>query len=557
MELLKRACVAIGIAVLFVVGATSPALAQDQTEFDKLHAECMDEDNARGVAGWIADQTPDAVTDRVESALCMDSVASENPGAAVEEAASNFWDDPVGKFAKAVIEGNSQALESVMTFWMKMDLGRAVLEDSATGVSNIVWWLVIAAFMVNLIILATRMVWTRRQGLSDGLEDMGEMLWNIAFYTVFVPTAIFSVIAASDALSISILENFGATDPSKFLEGTSLGESTAGPVLMLAIGGLAFIGSVTQLLAMVARMLILPILIGLLPMLVGVSATEWGRSALQSGKNWLIALVLYKPIAAIVYSVALWIHDVGGESDDIMWTIVRALVIAVAGFSVIGVAKIIVPMLGSMGGENSAAVGGAMAAATGAVGGAAGAIAGTALGGAGKAATGAASRLGGSSGAGVGGSGGSGGAASGAGRSGGGGPSGGGSGGSGGAPATPGEGAGASGAGSSGSGASGNAKSTSGGSGTEAATPASHSADTTGGNGSGRASGRGQAAAAAARRGAAGVARGTGAALTATAAGAKIAGRVSKTASQSSQRGINHAGGAINSSLGTSGQIPR
>lgn len=555
MELLKRACLAIGIAVLFVVGATSPALAQDQTEFDKLHAECMDEDNARGVAGWIADQTPDAVTDRVESALCMDSVASENPGAAVEEAASNFWDDPVGKFAKAVIEGNTQALEVVMTFWIKMDMGRAILERSAAGVSNIVWWLVIAAFMVNLITLAARMVWTRRQGLSDGLEDMGQLLWNIAFYTVFIPTSIFSVIAASDILSIEILERWGTTESSTFLEGTALGDSVAGPVLMLAIGGLAFLGSVTQLFAMVARLLILPILIGLLPMLVGVSATDWGRSALQSAKNWLVALVLLKPIAAIVYCVALWIHDSGGETDDLMWTIVRALVIAIAGFSVLGVAKIIVPMLSSMGGENSSAVGGAATAATGAVAGAMGAATGAALGGAGKMATGASSRLGGSSGSEVGGGGGSGGAASGAGRSGGGGPSGGG--GSGGAFATPGEGAGASGSGSSGSGSSGNARSTSGGSGTEAATPASHSADTTPGNGSGRGSGRGQAAAAAAARGAAGVARGTGSALTATAAGAKIAGRVSKSASHSAQRGLNHSGGVINSSLGTSGQIPR
>lgn len=394
MDILKRLTIALFIALAFAAGSVAPASAQEaQTEFDRLHAECMERDNSRGVGRFIADRLPDQVTDTVESAFCMDSVAGDNPGAAVEEALSNFWDDPVGKFAKAVIEGNTQALEVAMTFWMDMDMSRSALEGTATGVSNIVWWLVVAAFIVNFIILGSRMAWTRRQGLADGLEDAGEMLWQVAFYTVLVPGAIFSIIAASDSLSRAILENFGATTAEDFLSGTAFGDSMAGPILMLAVAGLSFLGSLTQMFAMVARVLLLPLIIGLLPLFAGLGATEWGKAALNSAKNWLIALVLFKPIAALVYSVALWIHNMGGEDEDLLWTITRGLVVAIAGFSVIGVAKIVVPMLSSMGGSNTAAIGGGAVAATGAVAAGAFGAAGAVAGGAGKGMAGAAGRM--------------------------------------------------------------------------------------------------------------------------------------------------------------------
>lgn len=293
------------------------------------------------------------------------------------------------------MEGNTQTLQTMMTFWMDMDFSQTFMQDSAEGVRNIVWYLAISGFAINLAILGGRIAWNRRQGLADGLEDVGSMFWNIGLYGVVVPGGIFSAVALGDALSRAILDEFGATDGATFLEGTTLEESTMGPILMLVLVGVSLLGSLTQLLAMVARTLLLPIIVGLLPMFAGLTATEWGKGALNSMKYWVVALIAFKPLAAIIYAVAFWISNREGNEDDLMWTVTKVLVVAIAGFSVVGIAKIILPAISSMGGSNTAAVGAAAAGATGAVaagamsmvGGAAG-MAGKALGG--KAASGAA-----------------------------------------------------------------------------------------------------------------------------------------------------------------------
>ncbi|MGV0870340.1 hypothetical protein [Corynebacterium kalidii] len=431
---------------------------------------------------------------------------------------SEFWGDPVGKFVKSVMEGNEQVLQMMMTMWMDMSFDRGFMEGSAEGIRNIVWYLALAGFVINLIIIAARMTWNRRQGTADGLEDVGTMFWNLAFYGLIIPGGIFAAVAAGDTMSTNILSQFGVTDGQQFLEGVNLDESIAGPIPMLFLVGVAFLGTCVQTLALAARTLLLPIIVGLLPFFAGLTATEFGRSTLGSLKNWLIALLAFKPLAAIVYVMAFWISDLPG--DDLAWNIIRVLVVAIAGFSVIGVAKIIVPYVSSMGGANAGAVGAMGAAATGAVAAGAMAMTGGALSGAGKgisamggkSATGAAK--GGSSGGGNGP--GSGSAATGAP----GGPTGGGGGG--GATQAPSTDSTASGAGSGGGGGGAAEAATAAGAGT-----GSGASSGAGASGSSGASGsRGGRVGNAARRSA----RGVGAGASAMAGGAKILARASSNA---------------------------
>lgn len=397
MGLLNRLAVLVVTVVVLLVGSGTASAEPQQNDFQKDFAECKEEHGGpailwKGADDWIFDKLPEPVRGGLDNVNCTIQGASGHPGDALSTAAGNaaskFWGDPVGKFAKSVIEGNEQALQMVMTFWMDFDMGKAMVESNSTGVVNIMWVIVLGAMVVNLIIVGSRMVWLRRQGVADGLEEVGGMFWNAALYSIVLPAGIFSAVGATDVLSHAILENFGASDSKSFLDGVNLGDDQAGPVVMLFIAGLAFAGSAVQFLAMVARVLILPVLIGLMPLFAGISATDWGRQALASARNWLIALVLYKPVAALFYCVAFWVHD-NVEGDGIVWTAVRGLAVGLAGFSILSLVKVIIPGMASMGGANSAAMGGALGGVTGAV--AAGAISG--MGGvagmAGKAATGA------------------------------------------------------------------------------------------------------------------------------------------------------------------------
>lgn len=620
--LLARLVLLVGVAVVGGSQVVSPAAADEmQDAYDRCVSEQKDvaavkemikSGEVEAPEGWrdlfppldkvqeVKDAHPDRVkeiTDHYEQdqgwkrklgrigngGLCT----MKKPLDAAAENVSEFWEDPVGKFAKSVIEGNEQALQMVMTFWMDFDMGKAMVESNSTGVINIMWVIVLGAMVVNLIIVGARMVWLRRQGVADGLEEVGGMFWNAAIYSIVLPAGIFSAVGATDVLSHAILENFGASDAESFLDGVNLGPDQAGPIMMLLVAGLAFAGSAVQFLAMVARVLILPVLIGLMPLFAGISATDWGRQALASARNWLIALVLYKPVAALFYCVAFWVHD-NIQGDGIVWTAVRGLAVGLAGFSILSLAKVIIPGMASMGGGNSAAMGAAMGAATGAV--TAGAM--TGIGGvagmAGKAATGAGKAI---SGGGAGGGSAASKSATGAARSTAGGGSGGGgggvpaaspsgtpagatgasattgSGGTGGSGAAQaGGGAGASGAGHTSSAASGGGGAAGGGAGSPAgsgavATSANHAAGESASPGSGSAGGGGAAGHVSGGTGGAGRVRGAAGTAMArvgqggatVARGAAAASRIARAAGRTAGAVSQHTGMLFDDSIGSSG----
>lgn len=316
-----------------------------------------------------------------DSMSCKVAQPLNKVGDQVNKAKSEFWEDPVGKFAKSVMEGSAEALSSVMTLWIDFGVGvegsvlsQADAEKFAAGTSNIFWMVAAGAMVINVAIIGARLSWSRRQGLADGMEEAGEFAWTIGIYAGLLPAVIFGLLSGSDILAVKILQNFGPDDAAEFLAGNELKENFFGPVLMLLIAGFSFLGSVTQIVALAARLLIFPVMIGLLPLLAGSMATEWGKSALNSAKNWIIALLLYKPVAALIYVVAWWIAVNPGDDDGWQWAVLRALMVGIAGFSIIPLAKVLVPAIGSMGGSNTGVMGASGAAATGAIaGGAAGA----------------------------------------------------------------------------------------------------------------------------------------------------------------------------------------
>lgn len=346
-------------------------------EFDRLTKHYEEGEDDAGLIGGFRQQAGKAAN----SFGCGVSHPFNKAGDQVNKAKSAFWEDPVGKFAKSVMEGSAEALSSVMTLWIDFGVGvegsvlsQADAEKFAAGTSNIFWMVAAGAMVINVAIIGARLSWSRRQGLADGMEEAGEFAWTIGIYAGLLPAVIFGLLSGSDILAVKILQNFGPGDAAEFLAGNELKEGFFGPVLMLLIAGVSFLGSVTQIVALAARLLIFPVMIGLLPLLAGSMATEWGKSALNSAKNWIIALLLYKPVAALIYVVAWWIAVNPGDDDGWQWAVLRALMVGIAGFSIIPLAKVLVPAIGSMGGSNTGVMGASGAAATGAIaGGAAGA----------------------------------------------------------------------------------------------------------------------------------------------------------------------------------------
>lgn len=278
---------------------------------------------------------------------------------------SEFWDDPIGKFVHAAVEGNTEALNTAMTLWTKFKIDGGKTTDQATGVSNIVWSVAGIAFILSVIVTGVRMAATRRQGLADGMEDFGKFYGTYLVVGVMVPLIIPLALAGTDWLTDQILT--GLPDGKKFtdLMGVNqLGDEISGPMLMGFLVIFALLGSLTQMVALVARVLFLPIIVGFLPVAAAASAGQTGRTSMNSMLSWTFTAIAFKPIAALVYVTAFWvvkddtITGPGGTEGEIGLRILKILILGMAGFSPLLVLKVISPIFASAGGQNSGAVAG-------------------------------------------------------------------------------------------------------------------------------------------------------------------------------------------------------
>ncbi|WP_426722047.1 hypothetical protein [Corynebacterium auriscanis] len=336
-----------------------------------------------------------------KGAVCTTKSPLDAGVAKVSNKVSEFWDDPVGKFVHALVEGNTEALQTAMTFWTKFKIDGGKTSDQATGVRNIVWSAAAIAFILSIIVTGARMAATRRQGLADGMEDFGKFYGSYLVVGVMVPLIIPLALAGTDWLADQILT--GLPDGKKFtdLMGVNqLGDDVSGPALMLVLVLFALLGSLTQLVALAARVLILPIVVGLLPLAAASAAGQAGRASMQSLLSWTFAAIAFKPIAAMVYVVAFWvvsdntITGPGGAEGEAGLRILKVLLLGMAGFSPLLVVRIISPLMASAGGQNSGAVAAMAGGAIGAGGAVLGGVA-TALGGGSRALSSASRAVGG------------------------------------------------------------------------------------------------------------------------------------------------------------------
>lgn len=393
MEVLKKLLTALGV-VLAVAVASPIAQAQEaKDEFAQHVEDCIadslkHEDETRLFGEDNSDKDPNdpdfqnSFTGKWTRAGCQLGQAIKHPVAAVSSGLSEFWGDPVGDFTKAVLEGNNQALQTVMTFWMDWRMDKNIMDGSVQGVKNIVLGIAGMALISSLIIGGMHMAYDRRQGVADGLESMGKNIGGYLLFSTLIVGMGTGAIIASDQLADWVMKQFGASDAESVLGASELNEEMGGPILMLALAGVGVAGSIMQIVSLATRTLLYPIALGMTPALAAFSYTNIGRQGLNHVVAMLIACVLFKPISALLYCVTFWQSASGGE--DMMSAVMTVLMLAAAGFSGPALVRTIAPFVAQAGGggAGSALAGGASLAggAVGVVGTVGGAIAGGAAG---------------------------------------------------------------------------------------------------------------------------------------------------------------------------------
>ncbi|WP_297667683.1 hypothetical protein [uncultured Corynebacterium sp.] len=364
MAVLKRfLLVALAVAAV-VLGAPAANAEDDNRSFGEHVESCTTgamKDSANAVLDAMGDDKPSnfnewrfKVGQQISKAGCTTGMAVAHPVAAASAAASKFWGDPVGKFTQALLEGNNEALQSVMTLWMDYRVDNNVVDSNVQGVKNIVLSLSGLALIASLVVGGGRIASERRRGLVEGVEDSGETIALYLLFSLLVPGLIAGAVVASDELSDWIMTSFGATSTEQVLGDSGLNDSMAGPVFMLGIAGVAFAGSVMQIIALAVRTLLLPIAAGLTPMMAAMSFTQTGKNGLHHLISLMIASVVFKPVSALLYCVAFWMSAHGG--DDLVSTIMIAVMLGAAGFTGPALVRALVPVVAQAGGGGVAPV---------------------------------------------------------------------------------------------------------------------------------------------------------------------------------------------------------
>lgn len=142
--------------------------------------------------------------------------------------------------------------------------------------------------------------------------------------------------------------------------------NSIGSIAAFAIVGflLLLIAAFAQVCLLIVRSALLVVLMAFLPFLAAASFTDGGYKALSRGVGWIVALILYKPVAGIIYAVGVLTlknaADVAKPEDQMLNLLIGVVIVAAAALALPALVKFVAPQAAA--GASMAFSGGAVAA---------------------------------------------------------------------------------------------------------------------------------------------------------------------------------------------------
>ncbi|MEN8649745.1 hypothetical protein ABCR94_03575 [Streptomyces sp. 21So2-11] len=277
-------------------------------------------------------------------------------------------------------EGLGKLVGTVMTWWVEVPSPN--LEGNGTGVKGdpVAWiwlhtgWITTWIAVLCLLVAAGKMAFTRR---GDAAVEAAKGLVTLTVVTAASVSGFNLLIQASDSFSKWIIE--------EAYSGQEFGDAVIGwlglasmvgfngPVIALILALIATFACIAQVGLMMVRTAMLILLVGTLPLSAAASSTAAGQAWFRKSLGWLIAFIVYKPAAAIVYATAIRMTAIVGEGEADGST----MLVSICGIMLMMLALVALPALmrfttplvqavGSGGSGGAAAAGMGRAAASGA-----------------------------------------------------------------------------------------------------------------------------------------------------------------------------------------------
>lgn len=360
------------LAVIFTVSMATPVVAYGQTYgFDETCNEIHDALDDLGIPGI---SLGDAA-----SAVCKAGNAAAHPGEAATAVKDKAWDSTFGKVVDSLMNGLGEAIILALTFWMKVP--NEVASDSGslfTKINDYTYQIQILLLMASIIITGLRLAEARRGGAMQEAAESFRMFTRVVFSSWMLGAVIVAGTVASDRFAEWIIQDStdgNARNMAELMVKTSkLQAFSPGLVLIIAIVGL--LGALAQIVLAIVRQGLLVIAAGVLPLAAAASGMSTGKQSYQKLVGWIIAFMLWKPVAAIVYMIAFTtaghvdeMTPAGGlpEAEEAQRMLVAIVLLCSVAFVLPALMRLVTPAVAIVGsgGSGLTATGGTLIAAAG------------------------------------------------------------------------------------------------------------------------------------------------------------------------------------------------
>lgn len=324
-----------------------------------------------------------AVFGPLAGAAC--SAASGAVSSGVSSVASTVSSDALTSAAEFFAKMITHVLKLLATAWVSIPSPFTSANGGAAQDGTTVWlghqlqWLVGVCLILGTIAACGIAAWKAGRGrqIGDDVDRMGMALLRVIVVAGAGAVFIGLFMAMGDGFAKWILQTAG-TDWAGPNAKTFTAMATSDPPLVIVLGVLVAIAGFIQIVVVAGVAVILPILVGLWPCSAALSATEGGSAVWKKHTGWIVAAILFKPVAAIIYAVAFKMMSgtvacpdgvtCDQQSVGDLSLIFGLLLLVFAVLAMPALMRLVVPAVGAIGGiSGGEAVGAGLSLATGAV----------------------------------------------------------------------------------------------------------------------------------------------------------------------------------------------
>ena len=265
----------------------------------------------------------------------------------IGDGVGDILDGQMKEFAQSLSDMVADVMKWFTTWWM--DAPAPDLKSNAVAqVTGDLSWYTAAFAILGLMFALVRLVMT--QDFKSLIGNALQPIVNLIIVTACYATGLGLLLTAGDKFSEWILNRAttgvagGADFSTLVIIGPSLG---IGPWIIFAL--LALLSSTVNVVFMFVRNVLMTVMMVFIPTLAAASGTETGKQAFSKANGYLLAFVLFKPVAAVIYALGLRIANSpmasDPDGDSVLSDVASSAITAMVGLTILTLAALALPAL--------------------------------------------------------------------------------------------------------------------------------------------------------------------------------------------------------------------